>query len=72
MNELVQAVSALPNQKVPGRFCLPLKFYKAFLPKIKDLVLDSITYAVQHKGMSTDQWHGIVTLIPKKNKDTIR
>lgn len=40
-----------------------------FLPEIKDLVLESINYSVVKNRMSNDQRKGVITLVPKKDKD---
>ena len=39
------------------------------LVNISNVVLDSLNYAMQHGYMSVDQKRGIITLIPKKDKD---
>lgn len=44
-------------------------FTNFFWPEIKDLVLESINYSVVNNRMSNDQRKGVITLVPKKDKD---
>jgi hypothetical protein len=68
-NEIAIAVKELPNNKSPGSDGLPINFYKAFWPKIKDLVCNSIWQSIDEHKMSIEQRRGILSLIPKKGKD---
>jgi exonuclease III len=69
MSEIAIATKALPNQKAPGCDGIPADFYKKNWKDIKYLVRDSITYAAQQGKMSLDQRRGVLSLIPKKDKD---
>jgi hypothetical protein len=69
MQEIAEATKALPNLKSPGSDGLPVDFYKKNWNDIKSLVLDSITHAINTGEMSVDQKRGILSLIPKKEKD---
>jgi exonuclease III len=69
MSDVANAIAALPNAKAPGSDGFPVDFYKVFWPKIKQIVLDSIQYAITTGEMSIDQKRGVLTLIPKKDKD---
>jgi hypothetical protein len=68
--EIANAVHDLPNSKTPGTDGIPIDFYKVFWGKIKYNVLDSINYAIEQKCMSIDQRRGVLSLIPKKGKDS--
>jgi hypothetical protein len=70
INEISKAVILLPNAKAPGTDGLPIDFYKVFWNKINTTVYNSIHYAIETKSMSMDQRRGILSLIPKKGKDT--
>ena len=59
----------MKNSKSPGVNGLPADFYKFFWQNIKHLVLASINYALNHGELSINQKRGIITLIPKKDKD---
>jgi exonuclease III len=69
ISDVAKAIAALPNGKAPGSDGFPVEFYKAFWPKIKNQVYDSIQNAIVTGEMSIDQKRGVLTLIPKKDKD---
>jgi hypothetical protein len=69
IDELTKAVKELPNNKTPGSDGLPVEFYKMFWGKIQQTVFESIEYAIDKGEMSTDQKRGVLTLIPKQDKD---
>jgi hypothetical protein len=67
--DIAKATQELSNGKAPGSDGFPVEFYKFFWAKIKNLVCDSIINAV-HKGeLSIDQKRGVLSLLPKKDKD---
>jgi hypothetical protein len=69
LEEIAKAVKDLPNNKTPGSDGLPVEFYKMFWGKIQEIVYESIIYAIEIGEMSMDQKRGVLTLIPKKDKD---
>jgi hypothetical protein len=69
IQELTKAVKELPVQKTPGSDGLPSEFYKFFWSKISTLVFNSIKYGIENSRLSLDQRRGVLTLIPKKDKD---
>jgi exonuclease III len=69
LDEIAHAIKELPNNRSPGTDGLPIEFYKFFWKKIQNIVLNSIEYAIQNGQMSVDQRRGILSLIPKKDKD---
>jgi hypothetical protein len=69
--EVLEALKTTQNGKSPGSDGLGCEFYKVFWNDIKQLLINSI-YSAPNKGeMSTSQKHSIITLLPKKGKDTI-
>ena len=72
VDEIADAVKNLSNNKSPGSDGFPIEFYKFFWSKIKTYVCNSILYGVTNGELSTDQRRGILTLIPKKDKDTCK
>jgi exonuclease III len=68
-NEITAATKLLPNSKSPGLDGIPVEFYKFFWSKIGPSVFNSIIYAVETGCMSIDQRRGVLSLIPKKDKD---
>jgi len=69
VSECAKELKLLKNGKTPGIDGLPTEFYKFFWSSIKNLVTDSINYSFQHGEMSYSQRLGVITLIPKKDKD---
>ena len=45
------------------------EFYKRFWEDIKWLLLDQFQYAIKHGKLSIDQRRGVITTVPKGNKD---
>ena len=60
--------SMLPN-KSPGSDGLPSEFYRVFWDDIKDLVVNSYTYAFQKGFFAEEQGRAIITLIPKTSEN---
>jgi len=70
IHELGKALKELGNLKSPGTDGLTTEFYKFFWVDIKELVYNSLIYAYEHNSLSIEQKRGILTLIPKKDKDS--
>lgn len=69
LDECSVALKDLPNGKSPGSDGLPAEFYKMFWSDISSVVIDSYLFSLQEGEMSIDQRRGIITLIPKPDKD---
>ena len=69
LEELSASLKELPNNKTPGTDGLTTDFYKFFWSKIKKIVYDSIIYAFNNSILSVEQRRGILSIIPKKDKD---
>ncbi len=69
MDDLKYALQQMPNNKTPGCDGLPAEFYKVFWNKIKDVLYEAIIYAYHSGEMHISARRGIITLIPKKDKD---
>ena len=67
--ECTNALKDFSNNKTPGTDGLPAEFYRFFWPDICFDLLASFNYAFQHGTLSISQRRGIISLIPKKNKD---
>ncbi len=61
----------MQNDKSPECDGFMVDFYMFFWKDIKILMVDSINYAFDVGELSVEQRHGIITLIPKKNKPRI-
>lgn len=69
LEECAVALKELPNGKSPGCDGLPAEFYKMFWSHIGPLVLNSYHHSFEHGELSIDQRRGVITLIPKQDKD---
>ena len=69
--EILDSIKSMKNSKSPGSDGLTSEFYKFFWTDIKTLLLESIQYAFQKGELSIEQKRGILTLIPKKDKDRL-
>jgi hypothetical protein len=70
IEEISKAIKDLATNKSPGTDGLSSEFYVYFWPQIQNLVWESINYAIENNRLSIDQRRGILTLIPKKDKDS--
>ena len=69
--ELFEVITSMNFNKTPGFDGLPVEFYVAFWPDISDLLLDSFNFSLRNGSMSASQRNGIITLLPKKDKDPL-
>ena len=67
--ELQEALKNTKNNKSPGIDGLPYEFYKKFWHNISDIFLKSLNYSYQHNSLSINQRRGVISLLPKGNKD---
>ena len=67
--ECLSALKQMKSNKSPGLDGIPSEFYKFFWNDIKHIVLDSLNYALKKEELSMDQRRGVITLIPKKDKN---
>jgi hypothetical protein len=68
--ELWKIIQTSADNKSPGTDGLNNNFYKAMWPHIKKYLLLSIQTTLKKGEMSISQKQGIISLIPKANKDT--
>ena len=68
--ECIAAIKSMYNFKSPGTDGLPVEFYKVFWNEISDILIDSFNYSYHNAQLSISQKQGIITLLPKKDKDT--
>ena len=61
----------MQNNKSPGSDGLTTEFYRAFWDIISTYVVNSFNYAFNTGKLSISQRLGIISLIPKKKKDTL-
>ncbi|KAL9968540.1 hypothetical protein ACROYT_G020647 [Oculina patagonica] len=68
-NEAFKALKEFAAAKTPGTDGLSTEFLKFFWPELKSLIVESFNYAFLNGSLSISQRRGIISLIPKKNKD---
>lgn len=69
LEELEAAINSMKANKCPGSDGFNVEFYRKFWPLIGNLVLDSLNDSFRQGILSSEQRRGVITLIPKKNKD---
>ena len=69
--ECAVALKEMSNNKTPGLDGFPAEFYKFFWSDLKQILVDSFNYAFEKGELSLDQKRGLITLIPKKNKNRL-
>ena len=69
IEECAKALQQMSNSKSPGSDGFPTEFYKFFWPDIKHILMESYNYSSQTGKLSIDQRRGILSIIPKKDKD---
>ncbi len=70
-DEILKSIKELWNGCTPGTDGLPADWYKCFWIDIKSTLTDSIIYALKKGTLSIKQKRGIITLLPKKNKNRL-
>ena len=67
--ECTESIKAMENFKSPGTDGLPIEFYKIMWHEVSDLLIESFNYSYQKGELSISPKQGIITLLPKKDKD---
>ena len=70
-HELCNAIKTTANGKAPGLDGLPIEFYKVFWVDIKEYFINSINHSYEQGQLSISQKQGIISLIPKKDKNPL-
>ena len=70
-NEIYEAVKSMKMNKTPGFDGLPAEFYVFFWIDICDLLINYFNFSLKNGSMSSSQRNGIITLFPKKDKDSL-
>ncbi len=69
-DELLAALKQTKNNRSPGIDGIPVDFYKVFWSDISDHMVKAMNWAIQNDELSSNHRRGIITLIPKKAKDS--
>ena len=67
--ELTRALKSSKNNKSPGPDGYPVEFYKHFWSQLGPFLLRALNFSFSERTFSTSQTQGIITSIPKGNKD---
>lgn len=69
LEELEEALKRMKSNKSPGSDGLSVEFYRKFWTPLKDVFLECINEIFKSGQLTEEQKRGVITLIPKKNKD---
>ena len=64
------ALKTMENNKTPGTDGLTPEFYRYFWNLLCSFMVNGFNYAFQNGTLSISQCQGIISLIPKKKKNT--
>ena len=70
-HEVFHTISSMNHKKSPGYDGIPVEFYIVFWNDISDMLLDSLNYSFENGRLSLSQRNGIITLLPKKDRDLL-
>ena len=70
LEEISEAVLSMKNNKCPGPDGLPVDIYRVFWAQVKHLLFDVINISFEEKNLHRSASRGILSLIPKGQKDT--
>ena len=70
IEECAYVLKKMENNKTPGSDGLSIEFYRYFWNIIAKYMVESFNYAFQSGHLSISQKQGIISLIPKKKKNT--
>lgn len=71
LQELTQALFAMPNNKTPGCDGLPAELYKILWNTIGPIYHEMVLEAVENKCLPLSSRRGVITLMPKKNREAL-
>ena len=71
IDDFKAALKAMKENKSPGLDGLPCEFYKVFFVKIGELLWESTLYSHEIGYLNISARKGMISLIPKKNKDPL-
>ena len=67
--ELLTNLKSMHQNKSPGFDGLPVEFYIVFFQDIVDLFIASLNFSFEQGILSPSQRNGVITLLPKKDRD---
>ena len=70
--EIYEVIKSMKINKTPGFDGIPVEFYIVFWPDICDMLISSFNFSLQSGMLSPSQRNGVITLLPKKDKDPLQ
>lgn len=70
--DLANAVKQMENLKTPGHDGIPADFYKVFWSEIKTHLHEALNLALNNGQLYHSALRGVITLIPKKERDLLQ
>ena len=70
LDKLYDAVMTLKNGKVPGIDGFTVEFYRHFWKDLSVSLFEMLRYSYEVRLLPLSVWKGLISLLPKKNKDT--
>ena len=70
IEECANVLKKMEKNKIPGSDGLTVEFYRYFWNAVAKCMVESFNYAFESKHLSISQKQGIISLIPKKKKNT--
>ena len=70
IKELYASLKGMPKSKTPDKDGLTPSFYLVFWDKIVTILYDVYLYAIQNKKLHLSARRGLITVIPKKARNT--
>lgn len=71
LDEISKVIKNMKNDKTPGIDGLPVEFYKVFWLDIKDILYLVVEESKRSNSLTITQKQGIISLLPKPNKDLL-
>ena len=71
IEEIGHALREMANNKSPGLDGLTMDFYKFFYGRLKGILFDLYSYCYEVKCLHPSARDGVITLIPKKNRNLL-
>ena len=69
-DECLVALKSMSHNKTPGSDGLPVEFYSKLWPDVKDYLVEALNEAYSQGELSNSQKQGVISIIPKKDKNT--
>ena len=69
-NEIVCAIKQMARNKTPGCDGLSIEFYITFWQRLENTFYEALLYAYQKKDLHDSAFRGVISLIPKKGRDS--